>query len=579
MLHSKNKVIMSGLQRRQMMCEEGAALDCASVVIDNECDLTLLSAVEQIVAVAEDSSLNEEVLASAERPILYLMERLQLTRQQALLYSLFMSMFYDSSIVIMDIARYLAISPIAAMKFLPDIEYLVKQRYLRERMDDGKTFYRVDNDALQALKNNTTLEPRSLKGLGAYEWFEELDHMFVSRCRGEMSYDTLVDEVELLVKDNLNLRFVDRYNNVSMSLGVNDKMLFLWSCNMLVVDEKQTMTPDHFRELFDSPGLFNRVRKSLANGSNGLIKNSLLQVACNNGTGQRDCYELTPSVIEDMFTELNVNYAVSKRRDTIKHDTIVAKELFYNPQEQVAVDRLTELLQPERYNSVREQLRNRGHRCGFACLFHGAPGTGKTETVLQLARKTGRDIIDVNVSQIKSMWVGESEKNLKGLFDYYRKVASESEKAPILLFNEADAIIGTRMTNVQRAVDKMENSMQNILLEEIEKPDGILIATTNLTCNLDKAFERRFIYKIEFMQPSEEAKCAIWRSQIPELSMDDACILAAQYNFSGGQIENIARKNVVDSILYGESVTLDALRVHCDEELLDKSQRRRVIGY
>lgn len=560
------------------MYEDGVELDGAPVVIDNECELTLLRAVEQIVAVAEDSSLNEEVLALAERPITYLMDRLQLTRQQALLYSLFMSMFYDSSIVIMDIARYMSISPIAAMKFMPDIEHLVKLRYLRERTEDGKVFYRVDNDALQALKNNTELEPRSLKGLGAYEWFEELDRLFVSRCRGEMNYDTLVDEVELLVKDNLNLRFVDRYVNASLSLSVNDRMLFLWCCNMLVVDEKQTVMPEHFRELFDSQGLFNRVRKSLANGSNGLIKNSLLQVACHDGAGQRDSYELTPSVVEDMLTELNVNYAVRKRRDTIKYDTIVAKELFYNPQERVAVDRLTELLQPERFNSVREQLRNRGHRCGFACLFHGAPGTGKTETVLQLARKTGRDIIDVNVSQIKSMWVGESEKNLKGLFAYYKRVASESEKAPILLFNEADAIIGTRMTNVQHALDKMENSMQNILLEEIEKLDGILIATTNLPCNLDKAFERRFIYKIEFMQPSVEAKCAIWQSQIPELSMDDARILAAQYNFSGGQIENIARKNVVDSILYGVSVTLDALRVHCDEELLDKRQRP-VIGY
>ncbi|MBQ2141621.1 MAG: AAA family ATPase, partial [Alistipes sp.] len=484
-----------------MMDEDGVELDCAPVVIDNECELTLLRAVEQIVAVAEDSSLNEEVLALAERPITYLMDRLQLTRQQALLYSLFMSMFYDSSIVIMDIARYMSISPIAAMKFMPDIEHLVKLRYLRERTEDGKVFYRVDNDALQALKNNTELEPRSLKGLGAYEWFEELDRLFVSRCRGEMNYDTLVDEVELLVKDNLNLRFVDRYVNASLSLSVNDRMLFLWCCNMLVVDEKQTVMPEHFRELFDSPGLFNRVRTSLANGSNGLIKNSLLQVACHDGAGQRDSYELTPSVVEDMLTELNVNYAVRKRRDTIKYDTIVAKELFYNPQERVAVDRLTELLQPERFNSVREQLRNRGHRCGFACLFHGAPGTGKTETVLQLARKTGRDIIDVNVSQIKSMWVGESEKNLKGLFAYYKRVASESEKAPILLFNEADAIIGTRMTNVQHALDKMENSMQNILLEEIEKLDGILIATTNLPCNLDKAFERRFIYKIEFMQP------------------------------------------------------------------------------
>ncbi len=74
--------------------------------------------------------------------------------------------------------------------------------------------------------------------------------------------------------------------------------------------------------------------------------------------------------------------------------------------------------------------------------FYGSPGTGKTETVYQLARQNGRDIILVNVPDIKSCWVGESEKNIKGLFDQYRKKVAKSTVAPILLFNEADAIFG-----------------------------------------------------------------------------------------------------------------------------------------
>jgi SpoVK/Ycf46/Vps4 family AAA+-type ATPase len=186
--------------------------------------------------------------------------------------------------------------------------------------------------------------------------------------------------------------------------------------------------------------------------------------------------------------------------------------------------------------------------------------------------------MQVNISEIKSMWVGESEKNIKQIFSRYRKLVEESEVAPILLFNEADALIGKRLENVTRSVDKMENSMQNIILEEIERLNGILIATTNLTCNMDKAFERRFLYKVEFERPTMEAKCAIWKSMIEGLNDDDAKALATKYNFSGGQIENIARKSVVDRILTGEELSLEALYGHCDAEFLDRKTTTK-IGY
>lgn len=113
------------------------------------------------------------------------------------------------------------------------------------------------------------------------------------------------------------------------------------------------------------------------------------------------------------------------------------------------------------------------------------------------------------------MWVGESEKNIKAIFDRYREHVKNSKVAPILLFNEADAVIGKRREGAEKAVDKMENSIQNIILQEMETLDGIMIATTNLEQNMDKAFERRFLYKIKFNKPSVEARMNIWRSMIP----------------------------------------------------------------
>ena len=178
------------------------------------------------------------------------------------------------------------------------------------------------------------------------------------------------------------------------------------------------------------------------------------------------------------------------------------------------------------------------------------------------------------------MWVGESEKNIQALFDRYRVLLQQTEHAPILLFNEADAVIGIRQEGAQRAVDKMENSIQNIILQEMEKLEGIMIATTNLTQNLDPAFERRFLFKIEFEKPNLEAKRAIWHSMIPSLSETDAMTLAKSYDFSGGQIENIARKGIIDHIIRGRRSTLSMLHDYCKHELIHtKNIQRQPIGF
>ena len=269
-----------------------------------------------------------------------------------------------------------------------------------------------------------------------------------------------------------------------------------------------------------------------------------------------------------------------KRGDMIRHEDISPKQLFYDESITAQIQELGGLLDEKHYKDVYSRLKANGFRSGFTCLFYGAPGTGKTETVLQLARQTGRDIVQVNVSEIKSMWVGESEKNIKNLFDLYRQKVKEMAIAPILLFNEADAIIGKRQEGAERSVDKMENSIQNIILQEMESLEGILIATTNLAQNMDKAFERRFLYKIKFTKPTLEARTAIWKSMIPSLSEEIAHALANKYDFSGGQIENIARHYAIDNILHGAKAgELATLTEHCDNELLEKDEIKRRIGF
>ena len=268
----------------------------------------------------------------------------------------------------------------------------------------------------------------------------------------------------------------------------------------------------------------------------------------------------------------------ARDRTLLMPEDIKEKSLFYNKRELEEVQRLTELLSIDKFKDIQKRLRDANMRPGFTCLFYGAPGTGKTETVLQLGKKTGRPIFQVNISEIKSKWVGESEKNIQELFNKYDSIVKTKNVCPILFFNEADAVISKRSNNVDDAVDKMENTIQNIILQAMENLSGIMIATTNLTNNMDPAFERRFLYKICFDKPTIETRAHIWHSMLPNLSSEEANNLAKDYDFSGGQIENIARKQIVDSILYGQQQDIASVKSYCENENI-RNFRKSNIGF
>ena len=115
--------------------------------------------------------------------------------------------------------------------------------------------------------------------------------------------------------------------------------------------------------------------------------------------------------------------------------------------------------------------------------------------------------------------------------------------------------------------------METNRVQEIENPNGILIATTNLSTNMDAAFERRFLYKIEFDKPETETRKAIWTSLIAGLPDEDAWTLASRFDFSGGQIENIARKSTVHQVLSGKTPILDDMIKFCSEECLGREKK------
>jgi len=391
----------------------------------------------------------------------------------------------------------------------------------------------------------------------------------------EITHETLLTQTNNNLSEIKNTYFARTLKG--FNLGEEDCLLFIFMAHLFIENDDNRIGFHDIDKLYDNDKIPNWCKSELRSHTSELFERDLIENVNEDGMVRSDCFKLTEYAKSDLLSELNLNIKTKSDHSLIKSNSLPEKKLIYNQSEQKQVEELSAILSSDRFCEVQSRLRNAGMRTSFCSLFYGSPGTGKTETVYQIARATGRDILRVDVDKIKSCWVGESEQNMKKLFDRYRSICKDSTLAPILLFNEADAILGVRMEGATRAVDKMENSIQNIILQEMEALDGIMIATTNLTTNLDKAFERRFLYKIQFNRPTVEARAAIWQAMMPSLAKNDARTLASQFDLSGGEIENITRKYTVGAILSGQdSIDLSSIIELCCNERISNSTRMKI---
>ena len=193
---------------------------------------------------------------------------------------------------------------------------------------------------------------------------------------------------------------------------------------------------------------------------------------------------------------------------------------------------------------------------GLNALFCGPPGTGKTMAAEVIATDLAVDILKIDLSQIVSKYIGETEKNLRQLFD---QAASANA---ILFFDEADALLGKR-SDVKDAHDRYANTETAYLLQKMEEYPGITILATNLRQNMDAAFTRRMRFIVDFPFPEDEDRLRIWRSvwpaEVPLAADVDLPALARQFRLSGGSIRNVALSAAFLAAEQGQSVCMQHL--------------------
>ena len=545
---------------------------------------TIITALDRILDLAQDSQLSDEFWKSVKNPLAFLNKELGLTNVQIV--ALAMLIEAGEPMSWKSMGNYLGCSRLSIMVYSEEIEELVTKRWaIHKGVHEIGGFFEgiaLVRGVVTALRHNKTFVPEKIDGLNEQQFVDKLErHVEKNMNDRNAVFNDDEEWMREFAKANPHLPLC---HEVLKFDDIHVQSLLL----LIVVDYAQWEGSDGEGLTFQTiDGLYPEeydcdfMREGLRDGSHPLIQCGYIEHKCNEGQADTEQYMLTRKAKSELLSAYTPSHSKCRRmrpddRFLKSHDAIREKSLFFNASEQEQIERLTSLLSTETLPSIQKRLEEQGMRKGFACLFYGAPGTGKTETVLQIARQTGRDLMQVDIAGLRDKWVGESEKNIKEVFARYRRLCQNSEVMPILFFNEADAIINKRTENVEHSVDKMDNAMQNIILQEIEDLDGILIATTNLTSNLDKAFERRFLYKVEFHKPDTDVKTKIWRSMLKDISADDARQLASHFDFSGGQIENIARKRTVDYILSGKFASLDEIEGYCRAELLGGKERRSI---
>jgi hypothetical protein len=489
----------------------------------------------------------------------------------------------NTNVDLAQIGIHLNVTPMKIAPYNNQLDELFNKRLISKQTKPSRkqtplniNHYSINRSLMDSILANKKYTPESDNINDVFEFLKYLENIFMD----ETKTDKLIELSHTALNANQHLPLIHQIN--VLALDDETIIFFLILCIASLTGDGELALDFIIPQLYDEKKVQLRVKANLLNSRHPLIKEELVYLREEEFISETiiGLSEKGKSIVfgDDFSLVSKVKNCIAPK-NMIKVSNITEKKLFFNAEVQEKLNVLKDIFHPDKYTNLVQRLEEANMPKGIVILFHGAPGTGKTEAVFQLAKKTGRDINMVSISETKSKWFGESEKLIKKVFDDYRKLVESSLITPILLFNEADAIFGTRGKIGRYNIDQTQNAIQNIILQELESFTGILIATTNLTENFDNAFERRFLYKIKFESPSLEARANIWKEKISSITKNQALKLSENHELSGGQIDNIGKKYLLKQILYRKKPSLTELESFCFEENLNRRGNSHPIGF
>jgi AAA+ superfamily predicted ATPase len=543
----------------------------------------LLDSIGQLYEKSKKCQLKEAFFIEKDTELSTLSDYFGTSKSQTLFIAIVFALNYKGdSVDLNDLIEHFDCNPMKILEFNKDFGDLhtrgifnKKKSRHRVPVAGANDQYTVNESVCEAILNNAAMPEIQDEIADIFELLEEIYQLGQKRDDNDISTWQLYAQTKQLLEQHNEFVLLQKIKHFELS--IDDKLLYLYLIWKTVTGKEAYDVSRALEGFMDRATKRVNYMQDLLVGKNELLQHQLIELVPSNFLN--DTRIKLTSVSNDLLKESGVAiFNKEKRKENIIFPKdIIARKLVFSPSEMKQLYLLKDVLQPIQFQQTQKRLQEKNLPKGIAALLHGAPGTGKTEVVKQIAKETNRELMKVDISQSKSMWFGESEKVVKKIFTDYKSFMESSEETPILFLNEADAIISKRGAIGKSNTRQTENAIQNIILEELENFEGILIATTNLADNLDSAFERRFLFKILFNLPSNSIRAEIWKTKLPSLSTEDCEFLAGKFNFSGGQIDNIIRKSEINEIVHGEVVSLENLLVFCSEETL--VSQRASIGF
>lgn len=514
-------------------------------------------------------------------------KKFNITHEEAIIFSILFYLNYNKNYRtdISDIANHLDCETIELIPYNIYIESLKSKKLIKYeiiKINKNLKSIQINSKITYSITSNFNdkVEEPITDNISFLSKLHELMTLLIDK---EICYEEADAEIIQLIEENNQIYFANRLDNLNLTHEI--RIFLIYIVVMYYKGNYDIAITSALDDLFaDSPKIYGHVKMQINTNKGILFEQEILKtVPC---FWKNDAeVTITKAGAKYLFNEdanlILVDNDINKKHHkyVISFDTIEQKELFYNDIDLKTIDFIHDTIKEENYNSIIQRLKDNNMQQGLTILAHGKPGTGKTETVYQMAKATNRNIYKVEISNLKSMWFGESQKKIKNLFEEYYKYTEQQKTTPILFFNEADAVINKRKDSNSSNTAQTENEIQNILLQEIEDFKGILIATTNLIENIDSAFDRRFLFKLELTIPTAFVRHKIYKSLLPNLNDNELWILAEDFNFSGGVIQNIVRKATMQHVLYGDYPTLDWYIDACKQEQYKTTNSSSLIGF
>ena len=332
--------------------------------IDDNEELTLLSAINCIVTLAEDSELSTLFFEKADRFITYLSECQGITKIQAVLLSLFIeSSAAGNKSDFSDVARYLNCNNVQVLQYKGEVDELVRKGILRmiKNNMNGNYDYAIAQGFLDSLTKNEPYQRKSYKGSTGIEFFQYFYDITHLRHEDELSSELMIEEIERLMDENPDLSYVKALRNIGMS--VENEAVITHMCRHLVLCGTVNFPISHLVFLFDAQHMKYNFDRAMSEGKHYLVREGWVENAFSEGFRDKDEYQLTAKARETLLQEFDIKQADNNKGcDIVQSTNITAKELFFNDEVKHQLEDLTELLDESHYMSICNRLKEKGRR-------------------------------------------------------------------------------------------------------------------------------------------------------------------------------------------------------------------------